>query len=65
VNLKTKQIQILRNDECNFAYRESVFKNELKNKFIITHVIFKLKKLSPDYKFNCEYGGINEKIDEL
>lgn len=65
VNLKTKQIQILRNDECNFAYRESVFKNELKNKFIITNVIFKLKKLSPDYKFNCEYGGINEKIDEL
>jgi len=65
VNLQTKEIQTLQNNECHFGYRESIFKNELKNKFIITHVIFKLQKYNPDYKFNCEYSGINQKINEL
>lgn len=44
-------------EECKFGYRESVFKNELKGKFIISSVTFKLKK-KPD--FNLEYGAIKE-----
>lgn len=47
--------------ECKFGYRESVFKNELKGKFIITSVTFKLKK-KPDYKL--EYGAIMEVLAE-
>ncbi len=31
----------LSNRECNFGYRDSIFKNELKNKFVITSVVFK------------------------
>lgn len=67
VNLETKQTAILNNKECGFGYRESAFKNKLKDKFIITYVIFELKKFDEiaDYKFNCEYNGISEKIKKL
>ncbi|MCK9466746.1 MAG: UDP-N-acetylmuramate dehydrogenase [Candidatus Absconditabacterales bacterium] len=65
INLDTKEFQTLKNKDCNFGYRDSIFKNELKDKFIITHVVFRLKKFKTNYKFNCEYTGINEKISQL
>lgn len=65
INLDTQQSQVLENNECNFGYRDSVFKNELKDKFIITHVVFRLRKFHPGYKFNCDYTGISDKISQL
>jgi len=47
--------------ECKFAYRNSIFKNYLKNKFIITSVIFKLDKF-PEFKLN--YGQLEAKVKE-
>ncbi len=43
------------NSECCFGYRDSIFKNELKNKYIITHVTF---KLSINERFTLNYGNI-------
>lgn len=40
------QRKILTNADCQFAYRESIFKHELKDKVFITAVIFALKKVS-------------------
>ncbi len=65
INLIDKKLETLQKNECNFGYRDSIFKNELKDKFIITHVIFELKKMSENYKFNTQYRWISEKINEL
>lgn len=45
--------------ECNFGYRESVFKHELKNQFFITSVTFRLKKKPT---FNTSYGAIEKEL---
>lgn len=42
---------------CNFGYRESIFKNELKNQYIITDVTFKLTK--KNHNINTSYGAID------
>ncbi len=47
-------------EECHFGYRESIFKNVLKDKYIITHVIFKLFKQPV---FHTEYGAIQETLN--
>ncbi len=52
----------LSNTDCNFAYRESIFKHELKNKAIITHVIYRLNKAP---KFNTSYGAIEQELEKM
>ncbi|WP_319590539.1 UDP-N-acetylmuramate dehydrogenase [uncultured Draconibacterium sp.] len=47
--------------ECGFAYRNSVFKSYLKNRFIITSVIFRLDKFP---EFNLGYGQLEDKVKE-
>ncbi len=42
---------------CQFGYRESVFKQTLKDQFVITSVTFRLSK-TPN--FHLEYGAIQE-----
>lgn len=41
--------------DCNFGYRDSIFKNEKKGKYIITAVVFKLSRLA---NLNIQYGAI-------
>lgn len=51
-NLIEKRFEVTKNDECNFSYRDSIFKKDLKNKFVIESIIFVLKKSEctiPDY----------------
>jgi UDP-N-acetylmuramate dehydrogenase len=49
-------------DACGFGYRDSLFKQKLKNRFIITSVVFRLEKFSA---FNLKYGQVEEKVKEL
>ncbi|MDB5021672.1 MAG: UDP-N-acetylenolpyruvoylglucosamine reductase [Pedobacter sp.] len=48
-------------EECAFGYRDSVFKRDLKGKYIITAVTFKLSK-SP--KLNVQYGAIQTELEK-
>lgn len=47
--------------DCHFGYRNSIFKNELKNKVLITHVIFKLSKKE---HFTFTYKALKEAIEK-
>lgn len=42
------------NAECRYGYRNSVFKNELKGKYIITSIVFRLDK-KPVFKLNYQH----------
>lgn len=50
------KVSIYTNQECKFGYRDSVFKNELKNKTVILRVEFVLQK---KFKPNLSYGNIS------
>jgi len=52
----------LNNSECKFSYRNSIFKNELKNKAIITSI--KLKLTKGDHNYNIEYQDLKEKLSK-
>ncbi|RED19492.1 UDP-N-acetylmuramate dehydrogenase [Flavobacterium cutihirudinis] len=56
MNIETQEMRTFTNPECNFGYRESIFKHEVKDQFIITSVIFKLTKRN--HKINTSYGDI-------
>ena len=49
------------NSECNFGYRESIFKKEEKDNYIITDVYFELER---NGELNINYGAIKSKLDE-
>ena len=58
IEIESGKTKIFINEECNFDYRNSVFKNELKGKFIIINVTFKLTK--KNHVTNISYGAIKE-----
>jgi len=60
ISIESKDAVIFSNARCEFDYRNSVFKNEYKNLFIITHVQFRLKKKS-DLKL--QYGAISKELE--
>ncbi len=67
MDIKTGHIRTFAKEECHFGYRESVFKRELKNKYVITSVTFRLHdlNLNPHYNFNRSYGDIEAQLAEM
>ncbi|MBS0352129.1 MAG: UDP-N-acetylmuramate dehydrogenase [Proteobacteria bacterium] len=53
-------IQSFTHQDCQFGYRESVFKNIFKNKFIITDVTLRLNKKP---QFHLEYGALKQMLN--
>ena len=60
MNIETQEMKKFTKSECNFGYRESIFKHEAKDKFIITSVVFKLTKCN--HKISVEYGDIKAEL---
>ncbi len=58
LEIATQSIKVFDNAACEFRYRESIFKQTLKNQFVITAVTFRLEKHPSTFKI--EYGAIHE-----
>jgi UDP-N-acetylmuramate dehydrogenase len=48
--------------DCEFGYRESIFKRKYRDQFIITHVTFRLNKV-PVY--NTSYGAVSQELETM
>ncbi|MBQ2536067.1 MAG: UDP-N-acetylmuramate dehydrogenase [Bacteroidaceae bacterium] len=55
IDLSNGQKRVFGTEECNYAYRQSIFKNALKGKYAITYVTYRLQK-QPVLKL--DYGNI-------
>lgn len=59
MSLQTGSKRIFSNSECKFGYRDSLFKNEQKGKYLITRVVLNLSKKPV---LNTSYGTIREEL---
>ncbi len=61
IEVATGKERVFGNEECGYAYRESVFKHALKGKYIVTHVTYRLfKKLS----YRLDYGNVHSELEK-
>lgn len=61
-NIQTLSYHSFTAEQCRFGYRESIFKNEAKGKFIITQVNFILNNVA---KVNTSYGAIEQELQQM
>jgi UDP-N-acetylmuramate dehydrogenase len=61
LEINTGKLHSFSAEDCKFGYRDSIFKNELQQQFIIVKVTFKLTKHS--HRFNISYGAIKEHLN--
>ena len=59
LEITTGKKLVLSNEDCKFGYRDSIFKKELKNKTIITSVVFHLSKKE---KYNLKYKALKDEL---
>lgn len=59
VAIKSLESRVFDVDECQYGYRQSVFKNELKNQYIITAVVL---KLSTKPLLNLKYQHLEDEV---
>lgn len=59
MNRQNLEIETFDAEICEFGYRESIFKNKVKGKYIICSVTFRLSKVAT---FNVDYGVIKDTL---
>lgn len=63
LNIKTKTIETFTNAQCQFDYRESVFKQDQKNNYVIVSATFKLT--TNNHQLHIDYGAITSELEAM
>lgn len=63
LDLHTGLIKTFYKDDCRFGYRESIFKNSARNRYLIVSVTFGLSRRN--HQFNTSYGAINDELEKM
>ncbi len=53
--------RVFTNAECHYGYRDSIFKNDLRGQYIITHVVYKLNK---HFEPKLDYGNLRSEAGD-
>lgn len=61
IEIQTGKSRVFTNKECCYSYRQSIFKNELKGEYIVTHVTYRLLK---NFTPLIGYGAISSALDK-
>ncbi|MDF2832414.1 UDP-N-acetylmuramate dehydrogenase [Chryseobacterium indoltheticum] len=63
LNLQTLEVETFDLEKCRFGYRDSIFKQEGKNQYVILEVSFKLT--TQNHAIKTEYGAIKSELENL
>jgi UDP-N-acetylmuramate dehydrogenase len=61
-HLKEKVNYTFGKKDCEFGYRESVFKKKYKDQFVILDVTYRLNKIP---KYNTSYGAVEQELEKM
>ncbi len=61
-HIPSGEVHTFSKDDCEFGYRESVFKRKLKGEYMICSVKY---ALSLDHEFNISYGAIEQELEAM
>jgi UDP-N-acetylmuramate dehydrogenase len=62
IDLQAIEYRSLTNQECRFGYRESIFKTDYRNRFLITSIVMRLSKKPI---LNTSYGALKDEVEAL
>lgn len=60
IEMATGKIRVFSREDCQFGYRDSIFKQQLKNQYVIAEVHFRLTK--KNHQLHLDYGAIRSQL---
>lgn len=61
-HIESGKIMVFSNNDCEFGYRDSIFKRQAKDQFIILTITLRLNKTP---RLNTEYGAIKQELQHM
>ena len=58
--IATGEPRVFQKEECEYAYRSSIFKNALRGQYIVTHVYYRLQKT---FHLNLTYAALRREVE--
>ena len=60
VEIATGRLCTIKNADCQYGYRDSRFKHDWKNRYLVTHVTY---QLAADFQPHLDYGNIRDELE--